>query len=446
MIRKRPSGSAGQVIVLLALAIVALLAMTGLVIDGGNAFAQQRGTQNGADAASEAGAVVLSQHMTALNAGTTPKTDADVLAAMNASADFNSVKHFDPGVTGNSTAYYTDLIGNMLRSDGTTTTDPAQAVAVGSGSIPPCAGTTATCADVGTIGLMTDNVASGVQAAASRDFKTVVSGVIGISQFTATSVATSVTGYNATPCSATQGCPLLPLTFSTHQNTCDGSGNAVYTPIEWLPTEPTGPPYTTANEVLLSLCKGGEGAFGYLDYGCGTTAQQILTPCNVQIYFPTWLQGQPGAVSNVEGELDTYSGDIIGTYEPGKDLEVMIPFFDGLCNEDRPGTEPPNPPNDEPPVFGTPPFPGLCAGYPPGGGSNRFYHVLYMIGFILDDAEVQGSNVTCDAPPGGPLPGGNGSGGCLKGWFAHVNTGPGPVSGAPGGAGSASPLTVQLIR
>jgi Flp pilus assembly protein TadG len=436
----------GQALVLLALALIALMAMTGLVIDGGNAYAQQRGTQNGADAASEAGAVVLSQHLMALNGSGSVKTDADVLDAMNASADFNGIKHFNPLVAGNSTAFYTDYKGNLLRPDGSATTDPALAAAVGAGTIPPCTGSTDTCVDVGTIGDLTDNVASGVQAYGVRDFATLVSGIVGIYNLTATTGAAAVSGYLDTPCDASQGCALLPVTFSTHQNTCDGSGDAVYTPVEWVPTEPTGPPYTAANEAILSLCKGGEGAFGYLDYGCGTLAQQILTPCNTQIYWPTWLESQPGGVSSVEGELDTYSGDIIGTYEPGLDLVVLIPFFDGLCNEDRPGVEPPNPPNDEPPVFGTPPFPGICAGNPSGGGSNRHYHIVYMIGFILDDAEVQGSNVTCDAPPGGPLPGGNGSGGCLKGWFASVDAGPGPVTGAPGLAGPSTALSVQLIK
>lgn len=434
----------GQTIVLLAIALVALMAMTGLVIDGGNAYAQQRGAQNAADAASEAGAVVLSQHLMALNGTGTVRTDADVLAAMNASADFNNIKHFDVAA-GNSAGYYTDVKGNLLRLDGSATTDPAQAARVGGGTIPPCVGSTDICVDVGAPGA-TGNVASGVQAAGVRDFSAVVSGIIGINRFTTTTIATAVSGYLASPCSATQGCPLLPVTFSTHQNSCDGSGNAVYSAVEWLTTQPAGPPYTTANETLLSLCKGGEGAFGYLDYGCGTIANQITTPCNVQIYFPTWLPGQPGAVSSVEGELDAYTGSTIGTYEPGADQEVLIPFFDGICNEDRPGTEPPNPPNDEPPVFGTPPFPGICASNPSGGGSLRHYHVLFIIGFILDDAEVQGSNATCDSPPGGPLPGGNGSGGCLKGWFAHVNAGPGPVGGAPGGGGVDTPLSVQLIK
>ena len=43
--REQPNGQ-GQSLVLFTLAVIALLAMASLVIDGGNAFAQQRVTQN----------------------------------------------------------------------------------------------------------------------------------------------------------------------------------------------------------------------------------------------------------------------------------------------------------------------------------------------------------------------------------------------------------------
>jgi hypothetical protein len=434
----------GQTLVLLALALVAMLAVTGLIIDGGNAYAQQRGTQNGADAASEAGAVVLAQNVKQINASGIPLDDADVLAAMNASAAANRIKPFTIAA-GNSVAHYTDFRGNLLQPSGDPTTDPSLAAQVGSGAIPPCNDTT-TCLDVG--------VASGVRAAAIRDFQALVSGIIGFSQFTATSIATAVAGYTAAPCDAEEGCALLPVTFSTTQSSCDGSGDAVYDPLaEWLDSQPPEPPedFDWDNEVLLSLCKKGEGAFGWLDYGCGNIADQILEPCNTQIYFPTWLLSQPGNPNNVEDELDTYAGNIVGTYEPGLDQEVLIPFFDGLCNEDRPGAETDLPDGvGELPVFGTPPFPGECASNPPGGGANRHYHVVFFIGFVLDKAYVQGANfpdcnVAPGGPPTGPFPGGNGSGGCLKGWFARVVAGPGPISGT-GEAGEDSPLSVQLIK
>ena len=46
----------GQILVLFALGIVAVVAMVGLVLDGGDAFNQRRGEQNGADLAALAGA------------------------------------------------------------------------------------------------------------------------------------------------------------------------------------------------------------------------------------------------------------------------------------------------------------------------------------------------------------------------------------------------------
>src|SRR4051812_4061284 len=74
-------GQSGQAIVIMALAMVALLLGAALVIDGGNAFAQQRRTQNGADAAALAGATVMVQKV-----GGAAKTDGDVCAAIAASA------------------------------------------------------------------------------------------------------------------------------------------------------------------------------------------------------------------------------------------------------------------------------------------------------------------------------------------------------------------------
>lgn len=419
----------------MVIAIIAMLAMAGLIIDGGNAFAQQRGTQNGADAAAEAGAVVLGANIFAINGGSTPPADADVLAAMNASATANGIAPFNPGGANNSVGLYTDFAGNLLTPGGAITTDPAAAAKVGDGTIPNCSG--ASCLDIGK--------ASGVRAGANRDFQPLVSRMMGFSRFRASAVATAVSGYVAEPCTASQGCPLLPVTFSTQQNTCDGSGDAQYSSTTWVPPQPiaNAATFSSANEVLLSLCKKGEGAFGWLDFGCGNTAAQILNPCNNSVSFPTWLQGQPGNPNNVEDELDTYAGNIVGTYEPGLDIEVLIPFFDATCNEDRPDSEAPD-------FSGTPPFPGQCTSNPSGGGANRHYHIPFFIGFVLDKAYVQGSNFpACNAPPGGPptgpFPGGNGSGGCLKGWFARVILPPGPVSGI-GSGGTASPITTQLIK
>lgn len=428
---------AGQTLVVVALALVALLGMSALIVDGGNAFAQQRGTQNASDAASGAGATVIAQGLMSVAAGGTSRTDLDVLAALNAAAAANSIQPFTPGGANASKAWYTDINGNLLTLAGTTTTDPALAVQVGAApgnAIPPCA--------VDCVGL----TAAGVRAQGNRPFTTIIARTIGFASWDATAVATSVAGYAPSVCDAAQGCALLPITFSVQPSACDGSGDATYSGTTWPFDAMAVPPYTASNEVLLSICKKGEGAFGWLDFECGNTASQIENPCNREIYFPTWLKGQPGNPNNVEDELNAYAGSAVGTYEPGLDQEVLIPFFDGICNEDRPGREPPNPPDDEPPVFG-PSFPGVCAANPSGGGANRYYHVPIFLGFILDRAYVQGNNFpACNAAPGAPLPGGNGSGGCLKGWFARVVGPPGPVNPNPGPAGDVTPLSISLIR
>jgi Flp pilus assembly protein TadG len=52
----RNRSSDGQIIVIFALGLVAMIAMVGLVLDGGSTFAQRRGQQNAADMAALAGA------------------------------------------------------------------------------------------------------------------------------------------------------------------------------------------------------------------------------------------------------------------------------------------------------------------------------------------------------------------------------------------------------
>ena len=117
----RRTRQAGQALVLMVLAMVAVISGMALIIDGGNAWAQQRITQSGNDAASEAGTIVLAR----FNAGQTAPAlgwDAEVLAAINASATSNGVTvPVDTG-TGRRAAYYTDICGTLLRPDGTKAT------------------------------------------------------------------------------------------------------------------------------------------------------------------------------------------------------------------------------------------------------------------------------------------------------------------------------------
>jgi len=61
MLRLRRSDEQGTITVLLAISLLALLGLTGLVVDGSRAYADHRATQNAADAAALAGAGALNQ-------------------------------------------------------------------------------------------------------------------------------------------------------------------------------------------------------------------------------------------------------------------------------------------------------------------------------------------------------------------------------------------------
>ncbi|HEX7069347.1 MAG TPA: pilus assembly protein TadG-related protein, partial [Rhodothermales bacterium] len=62
--RKRASeDERGQILVIVAAGMVILVALVGLVIDGGFAWGRQRDTQNAADAAALAGATVMAERL-----------------------------------------------------------------------------------------------------------------------------------------------------------------------------------------------------------------------------------------------------------------------------------------------------------------------------------------------------------------------------------------------
>lgn len=179
---RRPA--AGQALVIMVLGMVAMLAMTALVVDGGNAFVQQRSTQNGADAAAEAGAVVLAENLAGGG-----HSDQQVLAAITASAGKNAITL--------SSALYTNVNGNSL------------GVTVGAlgAAVPP------------------SNYA-GVRTFAARTFGTYVGGIVGINQLSASAQATAVAGPSAS-CTLSQGCTILPLTFPVSPTVCSGTNNQI---------------------------------------------------------------------------------------------------------------------------------------------------------------------------------------------------------------------------
>jgi hypothetical protein len=84
---RRSQPQRGQAIVLFALSLVGLLAMSGLVLDGGGAYAQRRGGQDAADLAAVAGASAYANSFAAGGTQTQATTNAQNVARQLASAN-----------------------------------------------------------------------------------------------------------------------------------------------------------------------------------------------------------------------------------------------------------------------------------------------------------------------------------------------------------------------
>jgi hypothetical protein len=407
---RRDKSEPGQILVIVAVGLVVIVAMVGIVIDGGYAWGKQRETQNGSDSASEAGAVVLAENLVraAQVPPVTAKTDCEVRAAVNSAAVANDI---GPAPD----AWYTDFDGNLLNAAGAVVTDTADAAEVGNAAnaIPPGA--------------------MGVRVDGQQTFDTFLARVIGFNQFTTTTTATAHAGYLGGTCSAADGCIILPVTVPVTVLGCDGSNNPapISPPVKWP---------APSNVLSVPLCKNGPGNVGWIDWtptGGGTSelVQAILHPSNIAMTWPGWYYiTSTGNVNSatVENALNTYKGK-----------DVMFPQFDATCD-----TEPSGP--------GIEDCPAANVG---GHGSNQWYHVAGMstFQFCTDDgsmpecttaggapknyaqgAYVNGNNKTvCDT--------GNGATSCLAGKFKVISY-EGSVEAAPGTNQQTSTVSVQLIR
>jgi hypothetical protein len=317
----------GQILVIVAAGLLVLVAFIGLIIDGGQAWTQQRSMQNGTDAAAHAGAVVIGQRL-----GGATRTDADVRNAIENTRLANNIQV--------PAAYYTDYLGNMLTPSGGTTGSETVAARVGGGTVPP--------------------LTQGVRAIGRRTFDTLIAGVVGISQWTASGDATAVAG---PPTSIAAG-GLLPVTFPVNQIQCDGSNNVEYvTPIR---------EYVAGVRYIFPLCKNGPGNIGWLDWvppygGASELAAAVLTPSNPAIDLPSW-QGiaQTGGISSstLESALQSYVGQT-----------ASILLFDSTCNILPTGT-----------AVGDCPPPNVG-----GTGTNQWYHVPKMMSLTVEAVYTNGN-------------------------------------------------------
>ncbi|MEX0709731.1 MAG: pilus assembly protein TadG-related protein [Chloroflexota bacterium] len=391
----------GQVLVIVAVAMVAIVAMVGLVVDGGFAWGKQRDTQNAADAAAEAGAIVMAQRL----AGVVPtKTDADVEIAVLLAGSENAVDPPD--------AYYTDIAGNLLDDLGAIVTDRADAAKVGDDTIPANA--------------------AGIEAIGSQSFPTFLVRVIGFDQLTVTAPATAVAGYVTDVCSAEAGCDVIPVTVPLTVLGCDGQND----PEPVFPTEPW---VVTTMPITVPLCKNGPGNVGWLDWtptagGTSELEDSIRFPDNDSMTIPDWFYiTATGNInsSQIEDALNERWGGQV----------ALIPQFDGTCNT-QPGG----------------PFLNNCPAPNVGGtGSNQWYHLPQFAAFQF----CGGTPNWCDGSGGAPayakgayITGndaatcdtGNGGTSCLAGRFVNFLGGPYTVGPGSGTTAPTSLIGVQLLK
>ena len=435
---KRESGQAkresGQAIVVMVGAILLSVALVATIVDGGNVFAQQRVTQNGVDAAAEAGAVLLAER---LAGAATPSGGWDV----NISARILQVAAAN-NITVQA-AYYTDICGIPLRFDGagaidddTRIEDLDAALQVGNGShvLPGGTATAPDCPNrlVGPV--------AGVMVIGRKQVAAYVAGAIGIRSFEVRTRATAVAGYLQGFCDATEGnyCALLPIAFPVDVISCDGSHNPV----------DTGQPWSFDVVYKIPLCSTASGNVGYLDWtptagGTGEVVCSILTADNPAIDLPSWQyvpaagnsNGGGGACSmTIEEALRTYDGQV-----------VLAPQFDLTCN---PKNGDPDPSSVSPAIITAPNY-GCPAGALGGSGSNIWYR-MPSFAFLelcsptlggcggLHGAYIQGNNtVECDT--------GNGATACLIAKFKHIMA-TGTVGAGVGSGTGSKAVGVQLIK
>lgn len=281
------SRTRGQVLAIMAVGITAMLLMAALIIDGGNAWAQQRGNQNASDSAALAGASVLLRNM----ASEGGQTNADVLDAVEAAFDAND--------TAFGSARYVDFGRNDLGP----VPDDGNAIPLGAGA------------------------PVGVAVTGTRTFDTYLAQLAGVETMGTNAAATAIAGTADGVCEAAQGCGVLPVTFSVNVTDCAGNGNVQIGedlwPIVDLVTA-RADMGVGAYEAIFPLCKVGPGGVGWLDFGCpgNTLGEQITTPCNRAFDIPTWIHTSPGNPNSVEAEMNTHAGKV-----------VLIPLFDATCRE-----------------------------------------------------------------------------------------------------------------
>ncbi len=397
VIGSRRYGSEGQALPLLVGGLVGLMMVVSLIVDGGNLWSQQRIVQNGADAASEAGATVLAQR---LSGNPTPAGgwDSAVSEAVSSSAGDNEIASF--------VGRYTDVCGQLLTSLDVPTTDVSTAAVVGSG-MPPDLNTSIGCAN---------NNPAGVAVVASKQVSTYIAGIVGIRTIPVGAGATAVSGFYQGGCGAEAGeyCNVLPVTFPVAPIVCAGNGTPTFTGATTWPMN---------TQVILPLCNSANGDVGWLNWsppsgGTQQLEQSILTPNNPAITLPSWnWVPKTGEISSsqIQNALNTWKGK-----------PVLVPLFDATCSDTPTFGQ-----VSQPSTFGCP-----AGSFNQGNGVNVWYRIPQFGAFVLTQAYTNGQN----------SPWCNGAKECLVGEFVKLISGGVVGPGVGGGSTQTSVVGVQLLK
>ncbi len=289
--RRDGRAQAGQVLVITALLLMAIVGGVAIVVDGGNAFAQQRSAQNATDAAAEAGATVIGEYL-----GKVSKTEADVYTAITTMATKDGLD----SVTG----YYTDWQGHPLDASGVVTT-PGSAAQLNGGILPVRV--------------------QGVHVDGHKTFDTYFARAVGVTQYTANTGATAVAG-------RLTGGVFLPVVFPINITDCEGNGSLGAGQDTWQLSQPGNPP--TGQEYIVPLCKTGGGNFMILDLDPNLSCQQeVLTPPAVQWNLPTWVPADNGndCAKKIAEAMGNWHGKVVT-------VPVCDSSPDQACNQEGSGS------------------------------------------------------------------------------------------------------------
>lgn len=287
MMRSDLRAQHGQVMVLFALTLAALVLAVAVVVDGGYAYAQRRASQNAADFAAMAGTRIVAESLTGEppGAGTAQNVEAAIKSVLAAN---------DAGLV---SAQYVDDTGASLGS------------VVGASTVP--------------------NGAFGVVVSAETDWQPFLLGLLGVTTWAATSTATAITP------GSTSGGGVLPV----------GLKDGTYDGLEACPVVEIDACAQSLTKAQLNI----PGGFGWLKFGldgnggkCGWTSslgmiadggcQSSKTFLDSQIGPPPDSHGcctevgLPGSVDLIGSLTGNEWGDL--SYYVDNQVPVWVPIWD----------------------------------------------------------------------------------------------------------------------